>query len=503
MDEKKIWNRQVGVNVLLIVAAVSLLVGLGVNGGVDWLAGPRLVNLWGGTAAPEASRPIVTPQGLPDFVNLAKQLSPIVVNVSTTQMSQGGASQGFENPFGGGEEQDPFGDFWRRFFGGPGPRGPFRQKSLGSGFIIDRDGSILTNNHVVENAQKIVVKLADEREFEAKVIGKDAKTDVAVIKINARENFPVAPLGDSDRLEVGEWVMAIGNPFGLDNTVTSGIVSAKGRHIGGPYDNFIQTDASINPGNSGGPLINLRGEVVGINSAIYSRSGGNIGIGFAIPINLVKELLPQLKGKGKVTRGYLGVLIQKVTPEIAESLGMDKAKGALVADVTKGGPAETAGIKVGDVITEFDGKEIRDSNELPIIVARTAVDKKVRVKVVRDKKEIALTIPVGEMKEEEVVASTGEKGELGLTVQQVTPQIAESLGLERADGVVITAVESGSPADDAGLRRGDIIMEVDRKPVRKVADFRKAVGEVKKGKGVLFLVRRGESTLFLALKPAR
>jgi serine protease Do len=280
-------------------------------------------------------------------------------------------------------------------------------------------------------------------------------------------------------------------------------VSAKGRHIGGPYDNFIQTDASINPGNSGGPLINLRGEVVGINSAIYSRSGGNIGIGFAIPINLVKELLPQLKGKGKVTRGYLGVLIQKVTPEIAESLGMDKPRGALVADVTKGGPAEAAGIKVGDVITEFDGKEIRDSNELPIVVARTAVDKKVRVKVVRDKKEITLTIPVGEMKDEEVVASAGEKGELGLTVQQVTPQIAESLGVERADGVVITAVDPGSTAEDAGLRRGDIIMEVDRKPVRKVADFRKAVGEVKKGKGVLFLVRRGESTLFLALKPSR
>jgi serine protease Do len=501
MEEKRIWNRQVRVKVLFVVALVSLLVGLGVSGGLDWFAGARLVNLWGGTANREAAQPIVTSRGLPDFVNLAKQLSPIVVNVSTTQVNQGG-SQGFESPFGGGEE-DPFGDFWRRFFGGPGPRGPFRQKSLGSGFIIDKDGSILTNNHVVDNAQKIIVKLADEREFEAKVIGKDPKTDVAVIKINAKDNFQVAALGDSDQLEVGEWVMAIGNPFGLDNTVTSGIVSAKGRHIGGPYDNFIQTDASINPGNSGGPLINLRGEVVGINSAIYSRSGGNIGIGFAIPINLVKELLPQLKGKGKVTRGYLGVLIQRVTPEIAESLGMDRPRGALVADVTKGGPAESAGIKVGDVITEFDGKEIKDSNELPIVVARTTVDKKVGVKILRDKKEITLTIPVGEMKDEEVVASTAEKGELGLTVQQVTPQVAESLGLERAEGVVITAVEPGSAADDAGLRRGDIILEVDRKAVRKVPDFRKAVGEVKKGKGVLFLVRRGESTLFLALKPTK
>jgi serine protease Do len=501
MEDKGIWSRQVGVKALIVVALVSLLIGFGVNGGVDWFGGTRLVNLWGGTATPE-SPPIVTPQGLPDFVSLAKKMRPIVVNVSTTQISQGGGGQGFENPFGGGEE-DPFGDFWRRFFGGPAPRGPFRQKSLGSGFIIDKDGSILTNNHVVDNASKIVVKLADEREFEAKVIGKDAKTDVAVIKINTKESLPVAPLGDSDRLDVGEWVMAIGNPFGLDNTVTSGIVSAKGRHIGGAYDNFIQTDASINPGNSGGPLINLRGEVVGINSAIYSRSGGNIGIGFAIPINLVKELLPQLKGKGKVTRGYLGVLIQKVTPEIAESLGMDKPKGALVADVTKGGPAEGAGIKVGDVIIEFDGKEIKESNDLPIVVARTPVDKKVGLKVLRDKKEITLNVGVGEMKDEELVASSAEKGELGLTVQQVTREIAESLGLERAEGVVISAVEPGSAADEAGLRRGDVILEVDRKPVRKIAEYRKAVGEVKKGKGVLFLVRRGESTLFLALKPAR
>ncbi len=505
MDDNTIWNRRVGVRALVVVALIALLIGLGMSGGLDRIATPRLVSLWGGTAAPEpSSQPLVTPQGLPDFITLAKKFRPVVVNVSTTQVSQGGGQQGFESPFGGGEE-DPFGDFWRKFFGGPSPRGPFRQKSLGSGFIIDKDGSILTNNHVVDNASKIVVKLADEREFEAKVIGKDAKTDIAVIKINAKESFPVAPLGDSDRLEVGEWVMAIGNPFGLDNTVTSGIVSAKGRHLpgGGPYDSFIQTDASINPGNSGGPLINLRGEVVGINSAIYSRSGGNIGIGFAIPVNLVKELLPQLKGKGKVTRGYLGVLIQKVTPEIAESLGLDRPRGALVADVTKGGPAEKAGVKVGDVIVEFDGKEIRDSNDLPIIVARTSVDKKVSVKVLRDKKEVTLSAGVGEMKDEEVVASAPEKGELGLTVQQVTPQIAESLGLERAEGIVITAVEPGSAAEDAGLRRGDIVMEVDRKPVKKVADFRKAVGEVKKGKGVLFLVRRGESTLFLALKPAR
>jgi serine protease Do len=449
--------------------------------------------------AESGSPELRSPGQLPDFVELAKKMRPVVVNISTTQVSEGRGQPEFGNPFG---EDDPFNDFWKRFFGGPVPRGPQRQRILGSGFIIDADGSILTNNHVVENAQKIVVKLSDEQEYEAKVVGRDAKTDIAVIKINTKNGLTAAGLGDSDNLEVGEWVMAIGNPFGLDSTVTSGIVSAKGRHIGqGPYDNFIQTDASINPGNSGGPLINLRGEVVGINTAIFSRSGGNIGIGFAIPINLVKELLPQLRGKGKVTRGYLGVLIQKVTPEIAESLGMDKGRGALVANVSKDGPAEKAGVKVGDVIIEFDGKEIKDSGDLPIIVARTPVDRKVRMKVLRDKKELQLTVSVGELKDEEVVASAPEKGELGMTVQRLTPQIAESLGLEKTEGVVVSAVDPGSAADEAGIRRGDVILEVDRKTIRTIDEYKKAVAGIRKGKGVLLLVRRGESTLFLALKP--
>ncbi|HEX6769004.1 MAG TPA: DegQ family serine endoprotease, partial [Candidatus Binatia bacterium] len=439
---------------------------------------------------------------LQDFVALAKKMKPLVVNISTTQVSDSrGAGQEFGSPFG---EDDQFNDFWRRFFGGPTPRGPQRQRSLGSGFLIDTDGSILTNNHVVENASKIVVKLSDDQEYEAKVVGRDAKTDIAVIKINAKSSLPAANFGDSDNLEVGEWVVAIGNPFGLDSTVTSGIVSAKGRHIGqGPYDNFIQTDASINPGNSGGPLINLRGEIVGINTAIFSRTGGNMGIGFAIPINLVKELLPQLRGKGKVTRGFLGVLIQKVTPEIADSLGLEKAQGALVANVSKDGPADKAGVKVGDVIVEFDGKEVKDSGDLPIIVARTPVEKKVRMTVVREKKSVVLSVAVGELKDEEVVASAPEKGELGLTVQRLTPQIAESLGLEKSEGVVVSAVEPGSAADEAGIRRGDVLMEIDRRPIRNLDEYRKSIAAIKKGRGVLFLVRRGESTLFLALKPQR
>jgi serine protease Do len=495
MNEKKSWSGNMSLKGAVVVALVSLVIGLGISGSLDWLSPSRaLVS----QSAPE----VRTLNALPDFVVLAKKMRPIVVNISTTQVSESrGQQPEFGSPFG---EEDPFNDFWRRFFGGPLPRGPQRQRSLGSGFIIDADGSILTNNHVVENAQKIVVKLSNDQEYEAKVIGRDAKTDMAVIQIKANTALTAASLGDSDSLEVGEWVVAIGNPFGLDSTITSGIVSAKGRHIGqGPYDNFIQTDASINPGNSGGPLINLRGEVIGINTAIFSRTGGNMGIGFAIPINLAKELLPQLRGKGKVTRGYLGVLIQKVTPDIAESLGMERGYGALVANVSKDGPAEKAGVKVGDVIIEFDDKEVKDSADLPIIVARTAVDKKVRMKVLRDKKEVTLNVAVGELKDEEVVASAPEKGELGMTVQKLTPQLAENLGLDKPDGVVVTAVEPGSAADEAGIRRGDVILEVDRKPVRGVEDYRKAIGGSRKGRGVLFLVRRGESTLFLALKPQR
>jgi serine protease Do len=494
MNEKKPWSGKVSVKGAVSVSLISLVVGLGISGSLDWLSPSRALV---GESAPEG-RALNT---LPDFVALAKKMKPVVVNISSTQVSESRGQQEFGSPFG---DDDPFNDFWRRFFGGPIPRGPQRQRSLGSGFIIDADGSILTNNHVVENAQKIVVKLSDDQEFEAKVVGRDAKTDIAIIKINAKTALTAASLGDSDHLDVGEWVVAIGNPFGLDSTVTSGIVSAKGRHIGqGPYDNFIQTDASINPGNSGGPLINLRGEVIGINTAIFSRTGGNMGIGFAIPINLAKELLPQLRGKGKVTRGYLGVLIQKVTPEIAESLGMERGYGALVANVSKDGPADKAGVKVGDVIVEFDGKEVKDSAELPIIVARTTVDKKVSMKVLRDKKEVTLNVAVGELKDEEVVASVPEKGELGLTVQKLTPQLAENLGLDKADGVVVTAVEPGSAGDEAGVRRGDVIVEVDRKPVRGVEDYRKAIAGSRKGRGVLFLVRRGESTLFLALKPQR
>ena len=394
-------HRKLGVKALGAVALVFLLLGVGVGGKLAGLAN-----------RPTSAFSAAVPQGLPDFVTLAKKLKPVVVNISATQKMTPP-----QEPPNGFEQEDPSEDFWDRFFGdNPHSGPPRRQKSLSSGFIIEHDGTIVTNYHVVANAEKIVVKLVDDREFQAKVIGKDPQTDIAVIKIDAKMDLAIAPFGDSDKLEVGEWVMAIGNSFGLDSTVTSGIVSATGRHIGaaGPYDNFIQTDASINPGNSGGPLINLRGEIVGINSAIVTQTGGNMGIGFATPINVVKELLPELKKKGKVTRGALGMVIQEVTPSIADSLGMDKARGALVAAVSKGGPAEHAGIKIGDVITEFDGKKVKDANDLPLMVARTAVSKNVLVKILRDKKESIASVTIGELKEEQAPSSQqNRKGSLG------------------------------------------------------------------------------------------
>jgi len=474
--------------------AVGLFCALAGAGGLaDWY-NSAIRSAHAGVA--ESGAKTVAAAALPDFARLAKKLGPAVVNISTTQVRR--TAEPAPAPFGDG---DPFGQFWERFFGGPFPRGPQRQSGLGSGFVIDRDGTILTNYHVVDGAQKIVVKLSDGRSFGAKVLGKDQKTDIAIIKIDTGQDLPAATLGDSDRLEVGEWVMAIGNPFGLDHTVTSGIVSAKGRHIGaGPYEDFIQTDASINPGNSGGPLINLRGEVVGINTAIFSQSGGNIGIGFAIPTNLVKELLPNLKDNGKVVRGYLGVTIQKITPEIAESLGMKQSSGALVADVAKAGPAERAGIKTGDVIVEFNGKEIKDSGELPLLAARTAPGKQAQLKILRNGKELTLPLTVGEFNEREVVAAA-ENGGLGLAVQPVTASMAAELGLERAEGLVITSIKPGSPADEAGLQRGDVITEINRRPVRNLSDYNRAAEKTEIGKSLLFLVRRGEGSLFLALKP--
>jgi serine protease Do len=507
---------------LVLVALLGFAVGLAVSLRVG-LQRSEAINLFGGTEKPAAPTP-TTPAptvALPDFAALAQQISPSVVNISSTQEVRAPGLRGPGGPGGpgapgapgapggpgGGGPDDPFHEFFEPFerFFGPPRRGPFRAKSLGSGFVIDASGYIITNNHVVENADEIMVRLSTGKEFKAKVIGRDSKTDIALVQISGAGDLTPVVLGNSDDLKVGQWVVAIGNPFGLENTVTAGIVSAMARHINqGPYDDFIQTDAAINPGNSGGPLLNTRGEVVGINTAIFSRSGGNIGIGFAIPIGLAKEIVPQLKEKGHVTRGWLGVMIQKVTPDIAETLGLPEAKGALVADVVKEGPAEVAGLKQGDVIVEYDGKVVGDSAELPLLVARTPVGKTVKVKVIRDKAATHFDITIAELKEEEVAqASSGSVERLGLTVQTLTPDLAENLGLDRAlKGVVVTQVDPDGPGAEAGLRRGDVIIEVNRQPVKDADAYRKTLKDAGDGKSVLFLVRRGDNTIFLAVKPS-
>lgn len=323
--------------------------------------------------------------GGPDFVSLVKKLQPAVVNVTASVAPPMAVKPG-------GDQGSSPDNLMEKFFGAPGP-----QRQQGSGFIIESDGIILTNAHVVEGAKKIIVKLGDKREFEARVVGTDLPTDVALLKISANENLPTVGLGNSDRVEVGEWVMAVGNPFGLDNSVSSGIVSGKGRHIGEPYDRLIQTDAPLNPGSSGGPLINLRGQVVGINKAIVSETGGSIGISFATPINSVKEILPQLQTKGKVTRGWAGLAIQEMNAALADTLGVKNPGGALVAGVVKGGPADRGGVKLGDVITEFDGRTVKDALDLPIWIARTPLGKQVQVKIQRDQQEMDLHVTVAEL----------------------------------------------------------------------------------------------------------
>jgi len=430
------------------------------------------------------------------FAELAEKLKPAVVNISTTMVVKGPRPfAGRPSPFG---EQDPFREFWEKFFGGEMPR-EFETKSLGSGFIINKEGYIVTNNHVVENAKEIIVMLENGKDYQAEVVGLDKKTDLALIKIDAKEDLPVAPLGDSDKLRVGEWVMAIGNPFGLSETVTVGIVSAKGRVIGaGPYDDFIQTDASINPGNSGGPLFNFWGEVVGINTAIIATGQG---IGFAIPTNLAKDILAQLRERGRVVRGWLGVGIQTVTSELAESFGLEEKKGALVAQVFKEGPAEKAGIKQGDIVLEFDGEEIETAGDLSRVVASTPPDKTVEVKVFRDGKVLTLQISVGERKEEEEIARGPAEKPLGMTVQDITPEIARSLGLEEELGVVVTRVEPGSPAAKSGLRRGDVIQEVNRQPIKDVEEFGKSVEKVGEGESILFLIWRAGNNLYITITP--
>jgi serine protease Do len=435
----------------------------------------------------------------PDFVELARKLKPTVVNIGTAKTVK--PQRRFQRPFGGNPfgGTDPFQDFFDRFFEEQQPQQGFKQRSLGSGFIISDEGYILTNNHVVAGADEIKVKLSDGREFKAEVKGLDEKLDLALIKIITKEHLPVATLGDSDAIQIGEWVMAIGNPFGLAETVTAGIVSAKGRVIGsGPYDDFIQTDASINPGNSGGPLFNARGEVVGINTAIVA---GGQGIGFAIPVNMAKNIIPQLRDKGKVTRGWLGVSIQPVTPDLAQSFGLSSEKGALVSEILPESPAEKAGIKAGDIILEFEGKEIREMNELPRLVAATPVGKKASVRLLRDGKVETVLVGIDKLKDGEDKEQGGTSPDgLGMTVRELTKDLAAKLRLKDASGVVVTELKPDGLAQEAGVARGDIIREINGRKIATQDDYEKAVVAHKKGSVMRLLIRRGDSSLFIAVK---
>jgi serine protease Do len=445
---------------------------------------------------------------LPDFADLVEKHGPAVVNIST---SQNVAERSKTPQMPNLDEDDPFFEFFRRFAPqnpgqGPNPHG-FSTRSLGSGFIISADGYILTNAHVVDGADEITVRLTDKREFKAKVIGADKRTDVALIKIEAA-GLPMVKLGDPNKLRVGEWVLAIGSPFGFDNTVTAGIVSGKGRSL--PQENlvpFIQTDAAVNPGNSGGPLFNLRGEVVGINSQIYSRTGGYMGLSFAIPIDIALEVQSQLRSTGRVSRGRIGVVIQEVTKELAESFGLAKPQGALVNSVEKGGPADKAGVEVSDIIVKFDGKAVNSSGDLPRIVGATRPGSKVSVQVWRKGAPKDLTVTVDEIPAEKTASRDNKRGKptevaanrLGLVLSELTDEQRKELKI--AGGVAVDEVR-GQPRGD--VRRGDIILALIHKgnstEAKNVAQFNKALGAVGKSDTFTLHLRRGENQSFVTIK---
>ncbi len=452
-------------------------------------------------------------RGLPDFTQVVERASPAVVNISTTQKAKAkrpSMPHGQRMP--DMPDGTPFDEFFKKFFGEEGNGGgngnggePFDAKSLGSGFIISADGYILTNNHVISDADEIIVRLNDRRELPAKLIGSDPRSDVAVLKINA-DNLPIVKIGDSGKLMVGEWVLAIGSPFDFDHSATAGIVSALGRSL--PNENyvpFIQTDVAINPGNSGGPLLNLEGEVVGINSQIYSRTGGFMGLSFTIPINLAMDVVVQLKSGGHVARGWLGVLIQDVTRELAESFGMERPEGALVSRVLPNSPASSSGFEEGDVIIEYDGKHVISSSSLPPMVGTTKIGKTVPVKVIRNKKSVMLKVKVAELPPDDEIKIAGAEPKaanadrLGLVVIDATREQRDEREIKDDKGVVVDKVENG-PAARAGVRRGDVIMKINSADIKNAEHFRRVVAELPTDKSIAVLIQRRSGPMFLAMK---
>ncbi|HMA07428.1 MAG TPA: DegQ family serine endoprotease [Ramlibacter sp.] len=466
------------------------------------------------TAALMPARPaLAQARALPDFTDLVEQVGPSVVNIRTIERSRGSSA------VPGGMDED-MQEFFRRFFGQPLPGAPRQMprpdrpqpdeehpRGVGSGFILSTDGFVMTNAHVVEGADEVLVTLTDKREFKAKIIGADKRSDVAVVKIDAT-GLPAVKVGDVTRLKVGEWVMAIGSPFGLENTVTAGIVSAKQRDTG-EYLPFIQTDVAINPGNSGGPLINMRGEVVGINSQIYSRSGGFMGISFAIPIDEATRVSEQLRMSGRVSRGRIGVQIDQVTKDVAESIGLGKPQGALVRSVESGSPADKAGVEAGDIITRFDGKPIEKASDLPRLVGNTKPGTRTGMTVFRRGGSRDLNVTIAEIEPEKTVRRTSEKEEkpkssaaaqsVGLSVSELTDAQRKELKLK--GGVKVEAVTDG--AARAGIREGDIIVAVGNAEVGSVKEFDAVLAKIDKNKPIPVLLRRGELATYLLIRPAR
>lgn len=484
---------------------IGIVAGVFLLGGV--LVGFLLSAGSGAMSPANSAGPVnlVALAGSNGFPAVAKATMPGVVNISTTRVVKGQgmpASPFMNDPF----FKHFFGEEFGRQFQIPRDR---RENSLGSGVIVSKDGYIVTNAHVVEKADEIKVLLSDKREFTGKVVGSDPKSDIAVIKIQGKD-LPTLPWGDSEKLEVGEYVLAIGNPFGLNSTITLGIVSAVGRANMGieQYENFIQTDAAINPGNSGGALVNTRGELIGINTAIFSRTGGNMGIGFAIPSNMAKGVMDSLIKHGKVVRGYLGVSIQDVNPKIAKQFGLKEAQGALISDVVNGSPADKGGMKTGDVILRVEDKDVENSTMLRHLVADLPVGKKVEIQVLRDKKPVMLTIKIAEQPKDMVASSDSVKGESkstalsGFEVQNLTPNNSRQLNLPRGTrGVVVTGVETGSAAEEAGVQPGDVIVELNRKPVGNVDDFQRISKSLGKDDSALLLLVRQNRKLFVAINP--
>ncbi|MDE1942066.1 MAG: DegQ family serine endoprotease [Betaproteobacteria bacterium] len=447
-------------------------------------------------------------ENLPDFTDLVEKQEATVVNIRATTNAHAAVDVGPNAQ--GPQENDPMLEFFRRFGIPMTPQGPHGQTeeshSLGSGFIISPDGYILTNTHVVQGADEVMVTLQDKREFKAKVVGVDRKTDVAVIKIDA-SSLPTVKIGDSSKAKVGEWVVAIGSPFGFESSVTKGIISAKGRSL--PQETlvpFIQTDVPINPGNSGGPLFNMKGEVIGINSQIYSRTGGYMGLSFAIPIDVALQVSDQLRATGKVSRGWLGVVIQEVTKELADSFGLGKPRGALVVSVQKGAPAEKAGIHASDIILKFDGKPIATQEDLPRVVSATKAGSTVDVQVWRKGALLDLTATVGEMPSEKMVqkeappakrARTGRAGKLGLTLADLTAQQRKELDI--TSGVLVE--DAAGPASKAGLQNGDVILSINNSEIHSVREFNQVLSHIEPKKMVALLVKRGGDSQFITLKP--